>query len=141
MYEIALLTGVQVNVTECDTPVAPSAGETSRAGVLGHAGGGSGALTVVVTLAVLLVITGSADVEETDAVLVMLPAEAGAVALMVSTAVEPLASDASEHVSVPEAKPHAYGPPVVRSETPAGSVSVTVTFCAAPGPLFITVTV
>jgi len=98
------------------------------------------AVTVVVTLAVLLVGTGSVSVAATEAVLVMLPAATG-LTMIVTVAVAAFASVPMEQVTVvvPEQVPC-----VETAETkvgPAGSVSVRFTFVAGDGPLLVIVSV
>lgn len=85
----------------------------------------------------------SLEVAETLAVLVMAPNTLGAVTAMVKATFALLASEAAVQVTVPPS-----GSPVcehaAESETQAtvaGSVSVTVIDVAAPGPLFVTVSV
>src|SRR5438309_1240726 len=93
------------------------------------------AMTEVVADAVLLAAFGSASLPSTVAVLVMVPAFAGAVALMVIVALAPEASEAALQVTVPEAlvQPELADTKV----TPAGRVSVTTTPVAALGPLLV----
>ena len=126
-----------MNVTGFGTPAEPSAGVCGVARPDGHVG--SGELTCEVTLAVLFAELGSVVVEETLAVFVTVPAFAGAVALIVSVALLFAASAASVHVSVFDAIEQLNAPLVVPNSTPAGSVSVSVRFDAAPAPPFVTV--
>src|SRR5437870_5601539 len=97
------------------------------------------ATIVVVADAVLLAVFGSGSLPLTVAVLVMVPAVAGAEALMVNVALAPTARLPTEQVTV--------SAEFVRSEvaepkvTPAGRVSVTTTPVAGLGPLFLAVTV
>src|SRR5438132_675283 len=97
------------------------------------------AMTEVVADAVLLAAFGSGSLPLTVAVLVMVPAVAGAVALIVNVALAPEASEPALQVTVPEAlvQPELADTKV----TPAGRVSVTMTPVAALGPLFLAVTV
>ena len=95
------------------------------------------AVTPVVTDEVLLAGTGSAVVDETDAVLVSDPACAGAVTTTVIVgAVAPATS--AGRVQVTDTFPtfeHAHPVPAADTNvTPAGSVSVTDTFAASDGP-------
>src|SRR5437016_536795 len=94
------------------------------------------AITEVVADAVLLAGFGSASLPLTVAVLVMLPPAAGAVALIVTEAVAPLASEPTAQVTVPEAL---VQPGLAETKvTPAGRVSVTVEPVLASGPLLAT---
>src|SRR6266446_6601133 len=82
------------------------------------------AITEVVADAVLLAALGSGSLPLTVAVLVMLPGVAGAVALIVTEALAPLASEPTAQVTVPEAL---VQPGLAETKvTPAGRVSVTV---------------
>src|SRR5205809_5364319 len=94
---------------------------------------------VVVADAVLFAGFGSASLPLTVAVLVMVPAVAGAVALVVNVALAPAARLPTEQVTVPAEFVH----PVLAETkvTPAGRVSVTVTPVAGLGPLFLATTV
>jgi hypothetical protein len=76
---------------------------------------------------------------ETCAEFVIVCAVAGAVVLTFSVAAVPEASDGNVHVNVFVEKVQLNGPLVVPNSTPAGNVSETLTFVAAPGPLFVTV--
>src|SRR6266403_2143557 len=93
------------------------------------------AVTEVVAEAVLLAVLGSGSLPFTVAVLVMVPAVAGAVALMVMVELAPTARLPTEQVTVPAEFVH----PVLAETkvTPAGRVSVTTTPVAGLGPLFL----
>src|SRR6266516_7288097 len=93
------------------------------------------AITEVVADAVLLAAFGSGSLPPMVAVLVMVPAVAGAVALIVIAALAPEASEPTAQVTVPEAlvQPELADTKV----TPAGRVSVTTTPVAALGPLLV----
>src|SRR4051794_26997936 len=96
------------------------------------------ALTRVVALEELSDGTGSGSVAETVAVLVMVPV-AVALAVMETVALAPLLSVPRAQVTVVVPL---HEPCVVVAETyvvPAGNVSLTTTFVAAIGPLFVTV--
>jgi hypothetical protein len=97
------------------------------------------AITWVVADAVLLAAFGSGSLPPTVALLVMVPGVAGAVALIVTVALAPEASEPTLQVTVPEAlvQPELADTKV----TPAGRVSVTVEPELALGPLFLTVRV
>src|SRR5229473_6172092 len=93
---------------------------------------------VVVADAVLLAVFGSGSLPFTVAVLVMVPAVAGAVALMVIVALAPEARLPTEQVTVPEALVQVPWLDVAEPKvTPLGRVSVTVTPVAGDGPLFL----
>src|ERR1700730_235421 len=99
-------------------------------------------VTWVVKVAVLLAVLGSASLAPTVAELVMGPAVAGAVALMVIMALAPLASEPMLQVTVPEALVQVPGEELAETKlTPAGRVSVTVAPVAGSGPLFVAVRV
>src|SRR3989442_689783 len=89
--------------------------------------------------AVLLAVFGSASLPFTVAVLVMVPAVAGAVALMVNVELAPAARLPTVQVTVPAEFVH----PVLAETkvTPAGRGSVTTTPVAGPGPLLVCGTV
>ena len=100
------------------------------------------AVTPVVTDEVLLPGTGSLVVEATEAVLVRLPAWAGAVTVTVITgAVAPVASAALVQVTdtLPTFEQAQPAPLAETNVIPAGSVSLTVRFAASDGPLLTTV--
>src|SRR5947207_555127 len=102
----------------------------------------SAALTWVDPGAVFLPYRRSSDLPPMVAVLVMVPAAAGAVALIVIVALAPEASEPTAQVTVPEALvqvPWEEGADV--KPTPEGRVSVTVAPVAASGPLFFAVRV
>jgi hypothetical protein len=87
------------------------------------------ATTVVVADAVLLAVFGSGSLPFTEAVFVMVPAVAGAVALVVMVVLAPTARLPTEQVTVPETFVH---PELADMKvTPAGRVSVTLTPVAA----------
>ena len=99
---------------------------------------GGGLSTTVVTPAVLLDESGSASDALTLAVSVICP-EAVGVTMTVTMALAPLANVPTEQLTGPVPLQE---PCVVEEETnvtPAGSVSVTLTFVACAGPLFLTV--
>ena len=76
--------------------------------------------------------------EETVAVFETVP-DAGAVTLIVIGFAGPTASVGIVHVTVPAAKPQVQPvPDALVKPTPAGSTSLTETFDATPGPLFVT---
>src|SRR5205809_664114 len=96
------------------------------------------ATMVVDADAVLLAVFESGSLPLTVAVLVMVPAVAGAVALMVIVALAPEARLPTEQVTVPEALVQV--PWLEDAETkltPLGRVSLTVTPVAGDGPLFL----
>src|SRR5229473_5788785 len=96
------------------------------------------AATCVAAEAVLLAVFGSGSLPFTVAVLVTVPAVAGAVALMVIVALAPEARLPTEQVTVPEAKVQVPWLEVAEPKvTPLGRVSVTVTPVAGDGPLFL----
>src|SRR5207244_1797661 len=100
------------------------------------------AITWVVADAVLLAAFGSGSLPLTVAVLVMVPAVAGAVALIVIVALAPEASEPTAQVTVPEALVQVPWVEVADVKpTPEGRVSVTVAPVAASGPLFFAVRV
>src|SRR5438034_494719 len=97
-------------------------------------------VTSVAADAVLLAGLGSVSLPEMVAVLVIMPAVAGAVALIVIVAVAPLARLPMVQVTVFEAL--AQVPTEEEAETkvtPAGRVSLTVTPVASLGPLLVAV--
>src|SRR5882762_11974548 len=95
--------------------------------------------TEVLADAELLAGVGSASLPETVAVLLIVPAVAGAVALIVNVALAPLARLPAVQVTVPETL---VQPEVADTKvTPAGRVSTTLTPVAGSGPLFLAVTV
>jgi hypothetical protein len=99
--------------------------------------------TWVVAVALLLDDTASNWSAVTVAVLVSVPAVAGAVTAMVNEAFAPSASDGKVQVTVP---PVGAGqvhpvPAALTKVTPAGSGSVTEMFVAVLGPMLLTVTV
>src|SRR2546422_11236448 len=92
--------------------------------------------------AVLLAGVGSGSLPPMVAVLVMVPAVAGAVALIVIVALAPEASEPTPQVTVPEALVQVPWVEVADVKpTPEGRVSVTVAPVAASGPLFFAVRV
>src|SRR5437588_178193 len=95
--------------------------------------------TEVVAEAVLLAVFGSGSLPLTVAGLVMFPDVAGAVTLMRSVERRVGEGLRSGRVTVPAEFVH----PVLAETkvTPAGRVSVTTTFVAAAGPLFVATTV
>src|SRR5947208_390013 len=100
------------------------------------------AITVVDADAVLLALFGSGSLPPMVAVLVMVPAVAGAVALIVIVALAPEASEPTAQVTVPEALVQVPWVEVADVKpTPEGRVSVTVAPVAASGPLFFAVRV
>ena len=99
------------------------------------------AVTVVLTVELLLAGTGSAVVLDTDAVLDRLAACAGAVTTTVTSgAVVPVASAGRVHVTdtLPVFVHTHPAPPADTNTTPAGNVSVTDTATASDGPLSTT---
>src|SRR5439155_354687 len=93
------------------------------------------AVTEVVADGVLLAGVGSGSLPPIVAVLVMVPAVAGAVALMVIVALAPDASEPTLQVTVPEALVQVPWVEVAEPKpTPEGRVSVTVAPVAASGP-------
>src|SRR5438445_525646 len=96
------------------------------------------AVTEVVDDAVLLGGVGSGSLTPMVAVLTMVPAVAGAVALMVIVALAPDASEPTPQVTVPEALVQVPWVEVADVKpTPEGRVSVTVAPVAASGPLLV----
>src|SRR2546423_320384 len=92
----------------------------------------------VVAEAELLAALGSGSVAVTLAVLTMVPAVAGAVALIVIVALAPDASEATLQVTVLPAMVQVPWVEVAEVEVcPAGRVSVTVTPVAGSGPLLV----
>src|SRR5439155_1705128 len=98
------------------------------------------AVTVVLADAELLAAFGSDSLPVTVAVLVTVPAAAGAVALIVKVA---LAPDASEPATLQVTVPGLLVQPALADTkvTPVGRVSLTVTPVAGSGPLLLAVTV
>src|SRR5260370_747525 len=97
---------------------------------------------VVVADAVLLAVFGSGSLPFTVAVLVMVPAVAGAVALMVIVTVAPTARLPTVQVTVPDACVQVpWVDDADTKVTPAGRVSVTPTPVAGLGPLSVATTV
>src|SRR5688572_6320054 len=96
----------------------------------------------VITVDESFVETGSPMLEVTDAVLLTVVGEAGAVTLTAIGFAEPTASEAIVQVMVGGVAPSELQvqpvPATELSETPLGSVSVTVAFVAALGPRFST---
>ena len=82
---------------------------------------------------------GSAALDVTLAVFEMDPPVPGAVTVIVNWTFAPLASDAVVHVTVPPDSEHPADADT--KATAPGSVSVTVTSLAVPGPPFVTVIV
>ena len=100
------------------------------------------AITWVVADAVLLAAFGSGSLPLTVAVLVMVPAVAGAVTVMVNVELAPEARLPTEQVTVPEALVQVpWLEDAETKVTPLGRVSVTVTPVAGDGPLFLAVSV
>src|SRR5438270_8453154 len=96
------------------------------------------ALTWLASDAELLAEFGSGSLPLIVAVLTMVPAVAGAVALIVIVALAPDASEPTPEVSVPEALVQVPWVEVADVKpTPEGRVSVTVAPVAASGPLFL----
>jgi len=135
-------TAFQLKLTGFGTSVALLAGLDGVADPFGHVGpgGGAGALTVERTLAELFVGSGSAIGEDTETELLSVPAEAGAVTLMVINALWPLDSAVVVHVSVGLAKPQVTGPLVLAYVTPTGKLSTIVALGTDEGPLLVIVT-
>src|SRR6266513_2116408 len=98
------------------------------------------ALTWVDADAVLLAALGSGSLPPMVAVLVMVPAVAGAVALIVIVALAPDASEPTPQVTVPEALVQVPWVEVAEPKpTPEGRVSVTVApVVAVAGPVLVT---
>src|SRR5262249_51278563 len=96
---------------------------------------------VEVTVAALLLVSGSVSVAVTEAVLVSVPAAVG-LPVSVTVALPPAASGPSGQAStlVPTQPPPWLGVAPVRLK-PGGSGSVTWTLLAAPGPVLVTVIV
>src|SRR2546426_893686 len=95
--------------------------------------------TEVLADAELLAAFGSDSLPVTVAVLEMLPAVAGAVALMVNVELAPLARLPAAQVTVPALL---VQPALADTKvTPVGRVSVTLTPVAVAGPLFVAVSV
>ncbi len=107
------------------------------------------AATVVETLLLLLVVTRSAVADDALAVLVMLPPALGAVITTVYVRLAPLLSVVTVGIVRVVCDPlvpytGVTGAPesvTLAWVTPTGSVSRTLTLCAALGPLLLTVTV
>jgi hypothetical protein len=100
------------------------------------------AVTVVVAVALLFALLGSASVAVTLAVLVIVPLEVGALTTIVTVADPALAIVPRLHVTVPLACVHVPWVAVADTKvTPEGSVSVTVTPLAPLGPALLTLTV
>src|SRR3989442_1667601 len=92
--------------------------------------------------AVLLAGFGAGSLPLTVAVLVMVPAVAGAGGLMGIVALAPEARLPTEQVTVPDALVQVPWLALAETKvTPAGSGSVTVTPVAGDGPLFLATTV
>src|ERR1700704_2390633 len=99
-------------------------------------------LTVVLAEAVLLAVLGSGSFAPTVAVLVMVPAVAGAVALIVIVALAPDASEPTvQTTGLPVTVQVPWVEVAVAEVTPAGRVSVTVAPVAGLGPLLVAFTV
>ena len=97
--------------------------------------------TVVEAVAVLLARFGSEVAEPTEAAFTWVPGAAAVTTTWIG-ALAPLASVGVEHVTTLPASAHDQPAPAAETKvTPAGSVSVTTTFDAASGPLFVVVTV
>jgi hypothetical protein len=100
------------------------------------------AVTVVVALALLFALLGSAWVAVTVALLVMTPPETGAVTAIVTVALDPLARPPRLHVTVPALWLQVPWVAVADTNvTPLGRVSVRVTPVAPLGPALLTLTV
>jgi hypothetical protein len=100
------------------------------------------AVTVVLAVALLFALFGSPSVAVTLAVLVMVPPDVGAVTVMVTVALEPLAIDPKLHVTVPALWLQVPWVAVADTKiTPLGRVSVRVTPLAPLGPALLTLTV
>ena len=100
------------------------------------------AVTWVDADAVLLEAFGSGSLPLMVAVLVMVPAVAGAVTLIVIVALAPDASEPTAQVTVPEALVQVPWEELAEPKvTPAGRVSVTTTPVAGLGPLLVAVRV
>jgi hypothetical protein len=100
------------------------------------------AVTVVVAVALLFALLGSASVAVTLAVLVIVPPALGAITEIVTVADPPLAIVPRLHVTVPLACVHVPWVAVADTKvTPAGNVSVKVTPLAPLGPALLTLTV
>ena len=92
--------------------------------------------TVVLWLALLFPVSGSNSVPTTVTPLTIVPGDCG-VTVMLTAALEPAATDGKLQVTM---LPTAEQPvDALTKTTPAGRVSVTTTFVAASGPLFVTV--
>jgi hypothetical protein len=136
VYPIACGTEDQVKVTGFGMSMAPRAGEIGVATPLGHTGGG--AITVEVNDAVLFDVFGSL-LDVTLAVFVIVPGVEGEEVRIWIEAVDPAGTDDAEHVTVlPDAEHVKPLPVALPMMTPAGMVSVTVTFVAADGPALLT---
>ena len=95
------------------------------------------AATAVEAVAVLLARFGSAVDDATEAALTSVPAAPAVTAIWIE-ALEPLASEAVVQVTTFPASEQAQPAPAAEPKfTPAGSVSVTTTFCAVSGPLLV----
>ena len=94
--------------------------------------------TVVSCEALLFSVFGSNSGPVTETLFVIVPVLCG-VTTTVTTALEPEAIDAMLHVTMPPAAEHPVD--ALTKTTAAGSVSVTTTFVAVSGPLFVTVIV
>ena len=95
------------------------------------------AVTLVSTLSSLFVGSGSAVADEMSALLVRLPGWLGAVTTMVMVVVDPAAQVARSQVTETLAMLLQVQPPLLglteTKVTPAGRLSVTLTFCARRG--------
>jgi hypothetical protein len=100
------------------------------------------AVTVVLAVALLFALLGSAWVAVTLAVLVIVPPDVGAVTTIVTVADPTLAIDPKLHVTVPALWLQVPWVAVADTNTtPAGNVSVRVTPVAALGPALLTLIV
>jgi hypothetical protein len=100
------------------------------------------AVTVVLAVALLFALLGSAWVAVTLAVLVIVPPDVGAVTTIVTVADPALAIDPKLHVTVPALWLQVPWVAVADiNTTPAGNVSVKLTPVAVLGPALLTLTV
>src|SRR5438309_1201784 len=101
-------------------------------------------MTVVVAVALLLVVSGSAVAALTEALLVMVPPSLGAVTVIVIVEGVPPVGARLARVQVTLALVPLHVQPVPEAlwkVTPAGSVSVTLTVVAVEGPALLTLSV
>jgi hypothetical protein len=137
-YAAALETAVQLKVTGEVRLLAPSPGRTNPGSVVEQ----SAAVTLVVTLATLLLVFGSGDAEEMLAAVLSAPTRDGAVSVMVTGCMAPAGAVAILHVAAVTPVVQVQPPPdAAVIVAPSCVVTVSETSVAAFGPLFVELTV